>query len=43
VYFTEAAQKLGASEAEANNLYPYALAWHGGERSYFPGTATRLA
>jgi len=22
VYFTEAAQKLGASEAEANNLYP---------------------
>jgi hypothetical protein len=28
VYFTEAAQKLGASEAEANNLYPYALAWH---------------
>jgi hypothetical protein len=28
VYFTEAAQRLGASEAEANNLYPYALAWH---------------
>jgi len=28
VYFTEAAQKLRASEAEANNLYPYALAWH---------------
>jgi hypothetical protein len=28
VYFTEAAEKLGASEAEANNLYPYALAWH---------------
>jgi hypothetical protein len=28
VYFTEAAQKLGATEAEANNLYPYALAWH---------------
>jgi hypothetical protein len=29
VYFTEAAQRLGASEQEANNLYPYALAWHG--------------
>jgi hypothetical protein len=28
VYFTEAVQKLGASEADANNLYPYALAWH---------------
>jgi hypothetical protein len=28
VYFAEAAQKLGASETEANNLYPYALAWH---------------
>jgi ribosomal protein L39E len=28
VYFTEAAQKLGASEAEANDLYSYALAWH---------------
>ena len=28
VYFTEAAQKLGATEAEANDLYPYALAWH---------------
>jgi hypothetical protein len=28
VYFTEAAQKLGASEDEAENLYPYALAWH---------------
>jgi len=28
VYFTEAARRLGASEAEANNLYPYALAWH---------------
>lgn len=28
VYFTDAAQKLGASEAESNNLYPYALAWH---------------
>jgi ribosomal protein L39E len=28
VYFTDAAQRLGASEAEANNLYPYALAWH---------------
>jgi hypothetical protein len=28
VYFIEAAQKLGASETEANDLYPYALAWH---------------
>jgi hypothetical protein len=28
VYFTEAAQKLGASADEADNLYPYALAWH---------------
>jgi hypothetical protein len=28
VYFTEAARRLGASEAEADNLYPYALAWH---------------
>jgi hypothetical protein len=28
VYFTEAARRLGASEAEANNLYPHALAWH---------------
>jgi hypothetical protein len=28
VYFTEAAKRLGASEAEANNLYPYALTWH---------------
>ncbi len=27
VYFTDAARKLGASEAEANNLYPYALGW----------------
>ena len=27
-YFTDAAQRLGASEAEANDLYPYALAWH---------------
>lgn len=28
VYVTEAAQRLGASEAEASELYPYALAWH---------------
>ncbi len=28
VYFTEAAQRLGASEVEASELYPYALAWH---------------
>jgi hypothetical protein len=28
VHFKEAAQKLGATEAEAEDLYPYALAWH---------------
>lgn len=28
VYFTDAARKLGASEAEAENLYSYALGWH---------------
>jgi len=36
VYFTEAAQKLGASEAEANNLYPYALAGHWRRTQLFP-------
>jgi hypothetical protein len=36
VYFTEAARKLGASEAEANNLYPYALAWHSRQAQLFP-------
>ncbi len=36
VYFTEAAQKLGASEAEANNLYPYALAWHARQTQLLP-------
>jgi hypothetical protein len=36
VYFTEAAQKLGASEAEADNLYPYALAWHRWLTQQFP-------
>lgn len=36
VYFTEAAQKLGASEAEANNLYPYALAWHSRQTQLLP-------
>lgn len=28
VYFTEAATRLGASEQQANELYPYALALH---------------
>jgi hypothetical protein len=28
VYFTEAATKLGASDEQANELYPYALALH---------------
>jgi hypothetical protein len=28
VYFTEAATKLGASDEQANELYPYALAFH---------------
>jgi hypothetical protein len=36
VYFTEAAQKLGANEAEAENLYPYALAWHWRQTQRFP-------
>jgi hypothetical protein len=36
VYFTEAAERLGASEAEANNLYPYALAWHWRQTELFP-------
>jgi hypothetical protein len=36
VYFTEAARRLGASEAEANNLYPYALAWHRRQTQRFP-------
>jgi hypothetical protein len=36
VYFTEAARKLGASEAEANNLYPYALAWHWRRTQLYP-------
>jgi hypothetical protein len=36
VYFTEAAQKLGASAAEADNLYPYALAWHRWLTQRFP-------
>jgi hypothetical protein len=36
VYFTDAARKLGASEAEANNLYPYALGWHRWLTQRFP-------
>jgi hypothetical protein len=36
VYFTDAAQRLGASDAEANNLYPYALAWHWRRMQLFP-------
>lgn len=36
VYFTEVAQKLGATEAEANTLYPYALAWHWQEIQLLP-------
>jgi hypothetical protein len=36
VYFTEAAQKLGATEAEANSLYPYALAWHWRQTQLLP-------
>lgn len=36
VYFTEAAQKLGASGGEADNLYPYALAWHRWLTQRFP-------
>ena len=36
VYFTDAAQRLGASEAEANNLYPYALAWHWRQTELLP-------
>jgi hypothetical protein len=36
VYFTDAARMLGASEAEANNLYPYALAWHWRQTALFP-------
>jgi hypothetical protein len=34
VYFTEAAQRLGASDA--NNLYPYALAWHWRQTELLP-------
>jgi hypothetical protein len=36
VYFTEAAQKLGASNSEANDLYPYALAWHWRQAELLP-------
>jgi hypothetical protein len=36
VYFTEAAQKLGASETEANMLYVYALAWHWRQTELLP-------
>jgi hypothetical protein len=28
VYFTDAATKLGATEQQTNELYPYALALH---------------
>jgi hypothetical protein len=36
VYFTEAAQKLGATKAQADSLYPYALAWHWRQTSLLP-------
>lgn len=36
VYFTDAAQRLGATAAEAQNLYPYALALHAYKARLFP-------
>ncbi len=36
VYFRDAAQRLGATEAEANDLYPYALALHEYKVRLFP-------
>jgi hypothetical protein len=36
VYFKEAAQRLGASQAEAEELYPYALALHFRQLRLFP-------
>lgn len=36
VHFKDAAHRLGASEAEAENLYPYALAFHAHPLRLFP-------
>jgi hypothetical protein len=36
VYFKDAAQRLGATAAEAENLYPYALALHAYQLRLFP-------
>jgi hypothetical protein len=36
VYFKDAARRLGATEAEAENLYPYALALHTHQVRLFP-------
>jgi hypothetical protein len=36
VYFTDAAQRLGATAAQAESLYPYALALHAYQARLFP-------
>jgi hypothetical protein len=36
VYFKDAAQRLGATAAQAENLYPYALALHAHQLRLFP-------
>jgi hypothetical protein len=36
VYFKDAAERLGATAAEAENLYPYALALHAHQVRLFP-------
>jgi hypothetical protein len=36
VYFKDAAQRLGATAAQAEDLYPYALAWHARQTRLFP-------
>jgi hypothetical protein len=43
VYFTDAAARLGVSDSQAQQLYPYALALHDLELDLYPWPATRTA